>query len=79
MDTGNERMISPSMTVDGKEFAISERTLDGRVYFDYAWLDENGRGYGFSSTSVENWGLEEHRSAIREFLSQLDPETNRIE
>ena len=68
------------VTVDGEDFEIttsSERP--GQYHYD--WTSGPNSGYGFSSASSDGRTstMEDHEDAIRNFLSQVDPQTGYIE
>ncbi|MEH0419988.1 hypothetical protein [Streptomyces sp. B21-083] len=68
------------MSVDGEEFEVSRRD-DAPGSYDLAWLTgpDPRYGFGFSThppVAADRAQLEE---SIRDFLSQVDPETGHIE
>jgi hypothetical protein len=62
--------------VDGEVFDVVARE-DRPGQYDYAWISGPNPGYGFSSASSDRRSstMADHRAAIRDFLSQVDPET----
>jgi hypothetical protein len=62
------------VTVDGESFTARRRDSDGSIHYD--WTSGPNPGYGFSSfRGARPVGPGEHETAIRDFLSGIDPET----
>jgi hypothetical protein len=74
--------VEPSVRVevDGEVFDVVARR-DRPGQYDYAWISGPNHGYGFSSASSDGRSstAADHEAAIRDFLSQIDPETGFIE
>lgn len=82
-----------TLTVDGEIFSVSLRP-DDPGSCDYEWISGPNREYGFSSSrhvayaSIQDRAgspstfaqmtVDEHRESIRNFLSQINPETGYI-
>ena len=68
------------VAVDGEVFDVVGRP-DHPGQYDYAWTSGPNPGYGFSSASSDGRlsTMADHEEAIRNFLSQVDPETGFIE
>lgn len=82
-----------TMEVDGETFTVAVRPGDPNTY-DYSWESGPNSGYGYSSSLRAAYGsiqdraaspsgfapltVEDHRSSIRKFLSQVNPETGYI-
>ncbi|MFJ1969330.1 hypothetical protein ACIO93_11740 [Streptomyces sp. NPDC087903] len=68
------------MTVDGEVFEIS-RPDDSPDSYDFAWLTGPNPQYGFGLRSHPPvpLGPADLEEAIRDFLSQVDPDTGFIE
>lgn len=62
------------LVVDGEQFVLREHLRQYRVY-SYDWLTGPNPGYGFSSSSEQVQHLDDHITAIRSFLSDIDPDT----
>ena len=63
-----------SFTVDGETFLVRRRNEDGSHHYD--WVSGPNDGYGFSvSGGSELTSRERHRTAIRDFLTAIDPAT----
>ena len=80
--TGDEAEAEPPtrLEVDGEVFDVAARR-DHPGQYDYAWISGPNPGYGFSSASSDRRlsTMADHKKAIRNFLSQVDPETGYIE
>ncbi|MET4610417.1 hypothetical protein ABIC28_001395 [Rhodococcus sp. PvR044] len=79
-----------TLTVDGEVFAAKLRPEEPGAC-DYDWVSGPNKGYGFSSfqwvaypsiqdragspSALEPITVDEHRESIRDFLSQINPET----
>lgn len=65
--------------VDGEVFDVVARG-DRPGQYDYTWISGRTR-YGFGSASSDGRASTkaDHEAAIRNFLSQVDPETRYIE
>lgn len=85
-DLANEQVYSPlredndsytglgSFRVDGETFLVRRRNEDGSHHYD--WVSGPNDGYGFSvSGGPEPASHERHESAIRGFLTSIDPTT----
>jgi hypothetical protein len=68
------------VTVDGEVFDVTTQP-DHPGHYHYAWISGPNPGYGFSSASSDGRpsSMVDHVEAIRNFLSQVDPETGYIE
>jgi len=67
------------MTVDGEEFEV--RRADGKAgSYDFTWLTGPNPhyGFGFSTHPPAPSSRAQLEAAIREFLSQVDPDTGHI-
>lgn len=70
---GSERSAASfSLEVDGELFDVTDETTGAS---DYVWLSGPNEGYGFGESGLPGRSLEEHRQAIRAFLSDIDPTT----
>lgn len=60
--------------VDGEMFIVTRR---GRGIYNYEWVSGPNFGYGFSSAShpAADRADEEHRESVRDFLTEIDPDT----
>ncbi|WP_371580482.1 hypothetical protein [Streptomyces sp. NBC_01314] len=68
------------MSVDGDEFEVSQP--DGRPgSYNFAWLTgpDPQYGFGFSTRPPAQSTTDHLEEVIREFLSQVDPDTGHIE
>jgi hypothetical protein len=78
---GEDEAANPPtrIEVDGEVFAVVARG-DRPGQYDYAWTSGPNAGYGFSSASSDGRlsTTADHEEAIRNFLSQVDPETGYI-
>ncbi|TJZ81104.1 hypothetical protein FCG67_00105 [Rhodococcus oryzae] len=79
-----------TLTVDGEVFTVRLRPKEPGAC-DYEWVSGSNKGYGFSSfqqvaypsiqdragtpSAVQPMAVDEHRESIRDFLSQINPET----
>ncbi|QLD13210.1 hypothetical protein HW566_04705 [Microbacterium oleivorans] len=62
------------IAVDGETFTARRRDGDGSIH--YAWTSGPNPGYGFSAFRGPGpVRPHEHETAIRDFLSGIDPET----
>lgn len=63
--------------VDEQRFTVQ---LDEDGTYHYTWDSGPNHGYGFSSARSDNSviTMDEHREAIRQFLSMIDPATGYI-
>ena len=79
---GEEAEAAPPtrLEVDGELFDVVARR-DHPGQYDYGWTSGPNPGYGFSSASCDGRvpTRADHKEAIRNFLSQVDPETGYIE
>jgi hypothetical protein len=68
------------VTVEGEVFDVTAQP-DHPGHYHYAWISGPNPGYGFSSASSDRRPsvMVDHEEAIRNFLSQVDPETGYIE
>ena len=66
---------SISIDVDGERFAVRQTAEGG---WAYEWLSGPNPGYGFATSGPLISTVEEHRTAIRSFLSMIDPATGYI-
>jgi hypothetical protein len=82
-----------TLTVDGEVFTVRLRQEEPGAC-DYDWESGPNKGYGFSSfqrvtySSIQDRAnapstfqpntIDEHRESIRDFLSQINPETGYI-
>lgn len=71
---------SVRVEVDGEVFDVVARG-DRPGQYDYTWTSGPNPGYGFGSASSDGRAstMADHEAAIRNFLSQVDPETGYIE
>jgi hypothetical protein len=71
---------SVRVEVAGEVFDVVAQP-DRPGHYDYAWISGPNPGYGFSSASSDGRAstMAEHAAAIRNFLSQVTPETGYIE
>ncbi|MEU0131877.1 MULTISPECIES: hypothetical protein [unclassified Streptomyces] len=68
------------MSVDGEGFEVSQP--DGKPgTYHFTWLTgpDPEYGFGFSTHPPVQSSTEQLKQAIREFLSQVDPDTGHIE
>ncbi|MGW6376360.1 hypothetical protein ACWFRB_09885 [Rhodococcus sp. NPDC055112] len=79
-----------TLTVDGEVFTVRLRPEEPGAC-DYEWVSGPNKGYGFSSSqrvafysiqdragtpsALQPISVDEHRESIRDFLSQINPET----
>jgi hypothetical protein len=68
------------VTVDGEVFDVTAQP-DHPGHYHYEWISGPNPGYGFSMASSDERPstMVDHEEAIRNFLSQMDPETGCIE
>jgi hypothetical protein len=68
------------MSVDGEEFEVSGRD-DTPGSYDLTWLTgpDPQYGFGFSTHPPVTADRAQLEEAVRDFLSQVDPETGHIE
>jgi hypothetical protein len=74
-----------TLTVDGEIFTVTIRP-EAPGDCDYDWESGPNEGYGYSSfqlacspsTVFRPSTIGEHRESIRDFLSQIDPETGHL-
>ena len=68
------------ITVDGQEFEVRMQA-DHPGHYNYTWISGPNPGYGFGSGSSDGLpcSLRDHEDAIRDFLSDVDPNTGNIE
>ena len=68
------------MSVDGEEFEVSQPDNTPGSY-NLTWLTgpDPGYGFGFSTHPPVQADTAQLEDSIREFLSQVDPETGHIE
>lgn len=66
------------MTVDGQSFSVvRDATQSGAYHFE--WLNSDEPGYGFSvRRSSDDMSPAAAESAIRQFLEQIDPHSQRL-
>jgi hypothetical protein len=66
--------------VDGEVFDVAARP-DRPGAYDYTWVSGPNPGYGFVSASSDRRPstMADHEEAIRNFLSQVEPETGYIQ
>jgi hypothetical protein len=71
---------SARIEVDGEVFDVVARG-DRPGQYDYAWISGPNPSCGFGSASSDGRAstMADHEAAIRNFLSQVDPETGHIE
>ena len=68
------------VTVNGEVFDVTTQP-DRPGHYEYAWISGPNPGYGFFSQSSDGRPstMVDHEDAIRNFLSQVNPETGYIE
>ena len=74
-DEGHPGPVLLTLEVDGEVFTVRQ-AADGGWAFE--WLSGPNEGYGFGINGPPNPSTEEHRDAIRGFLSMIDPATGYI-
>ncbi|MEX2290664.1 MAG: hypothetical protein WD794_10095 [Mycobacteriales bacterium] len=74
-DEGRSGPVLLTLDVDGEVFAVRDGG-DGGTH--YHWVSGPNRHYGFGSSGAPDLPVEEHRKAIRTFLSMIDPKTGYI-
>jgi hypothetical protein len=63
------------LVVDGERFLLREHAASGRGHvYSYDWLTGPNPGYGFGSSGPSQ-SPDDHVTAIRGFLSEIDPDT----
>ena len=67
-----------TIVVDGQVFSVVHEAAEGVVYH-FEWLNSIASGYGFSvRRSSGEMSAEECEEAIRRFLAQIDPRSQRL-
>ncbi len=63
--------------VDGEVFEVVAADRDNPGAYHYHWLSGRNPDYGFTAARSDHRppALDEHRQAIRDFLTGIDPET----
>lgn len=78
-DHERRRTALTTITIDGQTFAVS---LNGRQYM-YDWVGGRHHGdYGFTSTASDgstDLTEDDHRTAIADFLADINPETGHLD
>jgi hypothetical protein len=64
------------LDVDGEVFELRP---DGFGGTGYSWLTGPNVGYGFGTSPTLGWSVDDHRTNIRWFITQIDPATGYIE
>ena len=63
------------LVVDGARFLVSEHPRQDPYHlYSYDWLTGPNPGYGFGSSGPQ-LTMEGHKTAIRSFLADIDPDT----
>lgn len=73
--SGDPVPVALTIEVDGERFAVREAVGGG---WAYEWVSGPNEGYGFATSGLTAITDEQHRQAIRSFLSMIDPATGYI-